>query len=448
MLVASEPRVDKAGNRHRVSVRLAGAATDSLWFDVHEDFSEMVSARSDSFAVALLIPAMRVGQDLHLGGIVTDELLYALNHELQPLYTSIFPMYKQVRVTAASAPAAPAGAGVAAGFSAGIDSYALLHDHFLAPDCPPSLRVTHWLFNDVGSHGSGDVQDTFARRLEGAKRALREVGDFPFVDVGSNVDDAFQLGPNNTHVAFQQTQTVRNASVAHFLAPGIHSWLYASSVRYSDMHGGRSPGSSTSEPLSLPMLSTSSLTLSSVGGQYARTDKTRITAKVPGAVEHLDVCVMQSWDSDARNCSRCSKCLRTIYTLELLGLADPFFTAKTFDRSVYRGARHSFETSLLARRDGVLEREILELAADRGYSFSSAARVRGRGRAAALGTRSRARALAQRLMRPHPHSTDPSLSRDQRAEEDGHPGTGVPGKRPLERGDVMGVESSTNQSHD
>lgn len=402
MLVASHPRADDVGIRHRVSVKLAGAAADALWFDVPRGFAHMTSARSDAFAVALVMPAMRVGQDLHLEGAVTDELLYSLNHEFQPLYTSVFPNYHRVRVTAGStSPPAPKAEGVAAGFSAGIDSYALLQDHFLDQACPPSRRVTHWLFNNVGSHGSGDVRETFGRRLDGAKKALSKVGDLPVIDVNSNLDDAFRLGPNYTDTAFQQTQTVRNASVAHFLAPGLRSWLFASSMRYQDMHGGRSTRSSASEFLSLPILSTSTLALTSVGGQYARTEKTRLASQVPGAADHLDVCVMQSWDSDARNCSGCFKCVRTIYTLELLGMADPFFAAGTFDHEAYAAQRGDFETILMANRNGVLEREILELASATGYSFGYSARARGRVRAATVGAMNRARPLARRLVGTH-----------------------------------------------
>lgn len=376
MLIVEPPVGLDRGGRHRVEAGLTGAAADSLWFDLPTPFADMVSTRSDAFAVALVLPAMRLGVDLHVGGVVTDELLYRINHEYQHLHRGVFPQYRPIRVTSdETAPAEAGGGGVAAGFSCGVDSYALLHDYVLDEECPPPLRVTHWLFNDVGSHGEGRSDALFDRRLRGVRDAVAPFG-MPVIDVDSNLDESFGLGRGYGHTAFLQTHTVRNASVAHLLAPGLRTWLYASSVEYDHMHAGPGHSSSPSEAIALQLLSHSQLQLRSVGGEHTRVDKTRIMAGVPDAEHHLDVCVRERSEAASTNCSSCFKCLRTIYTLDVLGLANPFFAAGTFDRDVYLAAKRDYEVSLLVPGNAPLEREVLRLSREAGRTFDLAQQAR------------------------------------------------------------------------
>ncbi|NYF99051.1 hypothetical protein [Janibacter cremeus] len=396
MLVVDQPRTAGVGTRLRVTTRLAGAAVDELWFEVPRHVEDMVTRRSDPFAVALVLPAMRLGVDLHLHGVVTDELLLRLNHEYQHLHRSAFPQYRAITVTSDDvAPPEAAGPGVAAGFSGGVDSYALLHDYFLDEDCPPSLRVTHWLFNNVGSHGAGKADALFTRRLSDVRHAL-EPTRLPVIDVDSNVDAAYQLGRRHGHTAFLQTHTARNAAVAHLLAPGLGLWLYASSSHYRHMHVRPSSTSSPSESIGLQLLSTSSLQLRSVGGEYTRVDKTRVMADVPDAVNHLDVCIREEFDAPSTNCSACFKCLRTIYALELLGLAPPFFAAGTFDYRTYAEAKEDYEVTLLTPEAAPLEREIRQLAGEVGHSFS----LRSRARAVLARMQAKVRRMVSLPIRP------------------------------------------------
>ena len=51
-------------------------------------------------AVALLLPAMRYGRPLHVGGTVTGVLLHRLNHDLQALVRAVHAEYRRIPVTA------------------------------------------------------------------------------------------------------------------------------------------------------------------------------------------------------------------------------------------------------------------------------------------------------------------------------------------------------------
>src|SRR5690606_758943 len=101
-----------------------------LWFSVPPDAEELLSSRADHVAVALLLPAMRYGRDLRVGGVVTDVLLHRMNHDLQALIRIIHPGYQRVVVSAEeTAPPGSAPLGVATGFSGGVDSFATLREY-------------------------------------------------------------------------------------------------------------------------------------------------------------------------------------------------------------------------------------------------------------------------------------------------------------------------------
>ena len=132
-LVTARPRRtrDEDGN-----VRVVADIDDSepLWFSVAEDDEELLAERADHVAVALLLPAMRYGRDLRVGGVVTDSLLHRLNHDLQSLVRVVHPNYHAVAVTAdETGPAGATPSGVATGFSGGVDSFATLTEYAFGP---------------------------------------------------------------------------------------------------------------------------------------------------------------------------------------------------------------------------------------------------------------------------------------------------------------------------
>lgn len=131
MTVATgEPRITEVGTRVRWSVSVTGTVApgvNTLWFDLPSQWAALLSDRSDAALVALLLPAMRTGRDLHVGGVVTDELLRWVNEHLQGLICAALFNYRKIRVTSdRTAAPGPRGPGVAMGFSAGVDSLAAL----------------------------------------------------------------------------------------------------------------------------------------------------------------------------------------------------------------------------------------------------------------------------------------------------------------------------------
>lgn len=383
-IMTGTPTTSSSGEgRVTWAVNVNGSTASQLWFSAPAEHEGLLSERADAALLGLLLPAMRSGKDLHVAGTVTDELLHSVNGPVQSWVRAVLPMYSAITVTAQdSAPPALRPEGVATGFSAGIDSYSALDDYLLRPDVPASMRVTHLLFNDVGSH-QGDNTSLALARLASI-RSMTSSLDAPLVDIRSNLNDHFEGIGTNT--AFMNTHTIRNASVAQLLGGGLGTWYYASAVAYRDVRVCASGDMAVSDVVGLPLLSTAALSLVSVGSERTRVEKTLQVCRIDSAREFLDVCIDGDPTRD-RNCSRCWKCLRTLLTLDVAGELDAFCPAR-FDRDVYLAHREDHMAAVLSA-DDPLNREIVDYAATVGFAWPGSARraaAARRARRAALDT--------------------------------------------------------------
>lgn len=364
--------------KHRSIYRVAVESTagkEALWYSLHDSYRHLVSDRSDAALVALLIPAMSSGEDIHVDGVISDRLYYNLSNSLQILLQHIAPSLRKINICPEdiqSEQVAPAH-GVATGFSGGIDSYCALADYYYA-DVPTRLRVTHLLFNNVGSHGSGG-EKLFCKRYRQLMPAAERIG-LPFLMVDSNLDSFYV-----DDFGFQQTHTLRNVSVALLLQGGIGRFMYASTYKFSDAFVGCTYDAAYSDLVTLPLLSTDTLDACSIGSEYSRVQKTLRVAELPDSYGTLDVCVNASNGSGYANCSKCWKCLRTLATLEIAGLLERY--SDSFDLNVYESQRKNYFARLLGSHDPLL-REIVDFADDRSYSFPLSSRLLHHSRVAAI----------------------------------------------------------------
>ena len=339
----TKPQIEHSGDltTYKVSVETRTGA-NMLWYRVEGAHGHLLDDTTDAAVVALLLPAMATGEDLRIDGMVSARLLENLP-ELQRVLKQIIP---PLRVVQFHAEAVHYGqprptAGVATGFSGGVDSFCTLADYFY--DHPPGPgRITHLLFNNVGSHEAGG-ESLFRRRYRRLLPVASRMG-LPLLVVNSNLDAFY-----GRRLSFQQTHTLRNASVALLLQRGLSSWLYASGIPDQDAFVGPAPDLSYSDSVTLPLLSTETLHTASVGGCYSRVEKTQHIADVQDSFDSLDVCVSPYHDGIPTNCSACFKCLRTLATLEIGGLLDRY--ARVFDRARYRRLRDGYLAGLSTSED-------------------------------------------------------------------------------------------------
>jgi hypothetical protein len=359
--------------RLRCEVAWAGGR-DVLWYGVDARHAAHLSAdRYDGVLVGLLLKAMALGEDVEVRGTVSDRLHFSLSHYYMDIVSQVLPRLRPVRVHAErldSGAGRERPAGVGTGFSAGVDSFAVLHDHHLRED-RPGWRVTHLLFNNVGSHGErgGEAARALFRQRFGAVRGWPEDAGLELVRVDSNLSELLQMD-------FEETHTPRNFSVVLQMQPLFGRYYYASTFRYRDCFVGPTYDMAYSDPFAVHLLSTETLDCVPTGSQHTRVAKTALVARVPGAPRWLNVCANVT--AGGRNCSTCAKCCRTLLTLEMLGELDAF--AGAFDLGAWRRVRNRYVSSeVLARgRASPFTAEILEYAARTGWRFSAwqqAARV-------------------------------------------------------------------------
>jgi len=357
--------------QYRVHVDVSGERK-TLWYRLSNEFAGMVSDRSDAALAALLIPAMMTGEDIRIEGTVSERLFFNLSGPVQKVLRLILPLLRPVTIIPADVrPAEQSGEGVAAGFSGGIDSFCLLADHYFA-NVPAGFKVTHLLFNNVGSHGFDHDESTrhlFHKRYNRLKPVAERLG-LPFVAIDSNVDSFYQRTP------FVESPTIRNASVALLLQTGFRRFLLASCVHYPDVHVRPGVYMAETDTILLPLLSTETLDMVSTGSQYTRVEKTLKVAGIEESYRFLDVCTE---DSRTTNCSSCYKCKRTMLALEIAGQLERY--SGVFDLDTYREVRDRYiEEVLGGREDRPYSQELAAFIRERGFQIPFLSRFHARTR--------------------------------------------------------------------
>lgn len=342
-----------------------------LWFALDKEFEHLISSRIDTALLALLVPAMAEGEDIEINGDLSEELYFNLSGKVQEILCTISPSLQKIKIYPTNLKSETEQAsGVATGFSGGIDSFTALADHFYN-EVSPSLKLTHLLFHNVGSHRSGSAAyELFKKRYDLLKEQPEKIG-LPFIAVNSNMDSFYKKG-----LGFQKTHTIRNTAVALLLQKGIGKYLYASTYQYKDIFVGETYDLAYCDPILLPLLSTETMKAVSIGSEYTRVQKTIMVSKIPDSYNFLDVCT-NSKPRTKQNCGFCEKCNRTILTLEIAGKAINYKNVFDFEAHNKGKRRLNFFAILLSSRNP-LYREIAEYAKENKYTFPAYSRILSR----------------------------------------------------------------------
>ena len=344
MLVLNPPEISVADEKARVTCRMQDGDTQrALWFEVDAAQRDALPDEAlDAFVIGALLPAMMAGKDIHVQGAMSSKLYYNLTHLLMVTLREYLPLSKLIKITADRLITSydNRATGVLSGFSGGIDSFCNYYDH-TGDRAPHEFRITHFVYNNVGSHGQhGDENDfnVFKEHAAAIQKFAEREGK-PLITVNSNLDSFMKMN-------FQLTHTIRNATVALLLQKVACKFLYpsCSQIRYTEVKPCFDIAGM--DPVILPLLSTERLDCIASGGQYERTEKTAVVAAMPESYEFLDVCVEPYNAKPGKlNCSRCWKCMRTQMTIEVVGTLDKY--SGIFDLAEYRRYRKMFLLDVL-----------------------------------------------------------------------------------------------------
>ena len=274
--------------------------------------ADWLAANGDPVLPALLLPAMRLGEDLVIDAPVSRRLLASVP-TIMDIYAAWVPGMRRPAITANDADEPRRGKGVGLFFSCGVDSFYSLRKALAVPpehdDAVSHLILIYGfdirprnpaLFDLVAGHARS-VAAAAHRKLVIVETNLRTFSDplvgWDFYHGGALASTALALG------GLQRKCFI----------PSTHA--YGELVPWG------------SHPLLDPLWSTDSVDLVHDGCEALRTEKIKELASFDLALQHLRVC-WPDWIQDY-NCGRCEKCLRTMIGLHVAGALE---RAATFPR--------------------------------------------------------------------------------------------------------------------
>lgn len=345
-------KTDAASARLAAQITCADGQPRELWFSLpaaHADW--FATDRCDGFVVGLLLQAMERNENIVTEAPMSSRLWHSLSQFYIPMMTQAFPNLHRIEIlpAALTTEVKPAG-GVATGFSGGIDSFAAVVRHF-AQEKSPEHRVTHFLFHNVGSHGTGNAEADrrlFRQRYATVQPFAKEAG-IPAVPVDSNLGHVFPMD-------YVKTYSAVNPAVLLVLQNKFRRYYYASGYKYADCRIAPVKDIAYLDPMAVHLLSTESLDCVATGGEMSRVEKTAFVAGYEPSHRYLNVCVDSAFEG--RNCSVCFKCRRTMLTLELLGLDHLY--RQVFDFEKFGKVRRRYLKEIILHYPHSFEQEIAE----------------------------------------------------------------------------------------
>lgn len=261
-----------------------------------------LTARADAFLVAALLPAMKLGADIHVEQPVARHLLRHVDH-IQSLACVWWDGYQRVKVQATprEITAIDPQRGVGCFFSGGVDSFHTVLTR--------SAEISDLIF----VHGLDIPLEDTARRLQTAhaiKQAAHELGK-PLVEVETNVRAL--LDPYTDWA--RHSDGAAMASIAHVLSAQLQLFLLSAGYAYS-----RKATVYGTNPLLLQLWATPEIEIDKAGRDFTRTQKIVYLADNEIAMRWLRVC----WEhlNTDYNCGQCSKCMGTMLPLQIIGALD------------------------------------------------------------------------------------------------------------------------------
>lgn len=324
-----------------------GNIKDILWFSTTNEFGcYLCHERGDAFLVAMLLYAMKRGEDIHILVPISERLYYTLTKHFVKVIADMFPGYRRIKIICdIDAGHVENAGGVGTGLSCGVDSFCTVIEH-TDESCPPNYKLTHLTFFNVGAsgdYGGEHARDLFHQRIEAVRPCADEL-QLPLVTLDSNINEIMDMD-------FVPTHTYRNVAAVLSLQKLFRIYYYSSGYSLRQFELNHSD-SSHYDVYALDMLSTNDTKFYSSGEIFSRVEKTDIVSTCPLSYEYLNVCVAAE-----TNCSRCHKCQRTLLTLDLLGKLDLY--DKVFDLDDYRMYRSKYFGLVLGEwKNDLMKQEI------------------------------------------------------------------------------------------
>lgn len=299
-------RIEMAQKRVRIP--------DYLWYRVPDPYAGYISSQSDAFLLPGLLAGMYFGEDIRVRGVISPKLAYNLDEYQFVLHFRLPEAVRPVEITYEQlGPAKGEPVGVGTTFSAGVDSLFTLWEHLPSRQSIPDFQISHVVFI-MGFDIRFQERSRYLQYLNHYRPALDEIG-IELLPVETNLVSL--IIPRMKYAHFYGPIL---AGCAHLFGGLLKRFIIPSSRDYHQI----AEFTSSSDPLSDPLLSSNTLDILHHGATHQRAAKIEAISDWKFAQENLRVCFNKVKDRLLPNCSRCEKCTRTMIPLYTLGKMDAF----------------------------------------------------------------------------------------------------------------------------
>lgn len=273
-----------------------GNQIDRIWYKT----TGTIRMNSDVFLVSTLIPAMKLGEDLHVAGGISNKL-YNNIPQIQDILSTWYPELKRIKVmvnaTTEDAVIMNMDKKVACFFSGGVDSFYTLLKH--------NTEITTLIYIrgfDVNLHEI-DYMDMMSAQLRKiADQLCKEL-----IEVETNIHVFGDQYVDWSH----QYHGSALGSIANLLSDQISKVYIPSSYTYKNVFPWGT------HPLLDRLWATDGIEIIHDGCEASRVSKVQAIISNQFAMNHLRVCIDRT--KGLYNCGECEKCIRTMISLYALG---------------------------------------------------------------------------------------------------------------------------------
>lgn len=272
---------------------------DELYFKVKKKYENFLSLDYSTFAAALLIPSMKVGEDLIIEGPISEEL-YKGMHKIKEIFLSWGFGLKPINIRAKKILADNNNPTKnAAFFSGGVDSFYTYLKHKKGPG-----KIDYFILIN-GFDINLKNQNLWKRTRETVMEVAKQ-GGVEVITVESNFYDLI-----DPIASWDYSCGGCLAAIGLGLRKKIKKLYIPSSYRLDQWFP------TGSHPETDKLWGTEKLSIIHDGVEKSRLDKTLAISKNPLVLKHLRVCYKNL--EGKYNCGVCDKCLRTMVSLEVAG---------------------------------------------------------------------------------------------------------------------------------
>ncbi len=316
-MVIKEVAVTHGKNSSTLSARckIRKLGWDTIYFTVEgKKYQDYFFEDASPFAAALLIPSMKVGEDLIIHGSISKKLFEGMHTVMEEMTTWGIGLHR-IKIHADSViPDKVTPTHTAAFFSGGVDSFYTFLKH--KKDQIRSQRVDSLIF----INNSFDIDERNKSLWNQTLKNIKSIAKDENVDllvVKSNI---------NTHELLAPIVTWDYIHGACLAATGLALRKAFGRIYISSTHSAEEKMNWGSNVALDNNWSTEKLEFVHDGSEVTRLEKVILqVSKSPTALKHLRVCY-KNIDGEY-NCGKCDKCLRTMVNLYIAGALKD---AKTF----------------------------------------------------------------------------------------------------------------------